>query len=120
LSFARVVFRSAAIYGFLVLLPQYFMEGRIGRDYPPPITHPEHFYGFLGVTLAWQVAYLVIATDPVRFRPFMLLGVLAKASFGIAAVVLFLQDRLPGTVLAFSSFDLVLGALFFTAWFRLR
>ena len=39
--FASRVFRIAAIYGLIVLLPQYFMEGRIGRDTPPPITHPE-------------------------------------------------------------------------------
>lgn len=52
--FARYLFCFAAIYGFLVLVPQYFLEEHIGRDYPPPITHPEHFYGFLGVALAWQ------------------------------------------------------------------
>jgi hypothetical protein len=120
LRFARYVFRLAGVYGILVLLPQYFMEDRIGRDYPPPITHPEHFYGFVGVALTWQAAYLLISTDPVRFRPFMLLAVLAKASFGIAVLALFLQNRVPFAVLGFSSFDLVLGVLFFSAWLRLR
>jgi hypothetical protein len=38
--FARRVFLIAGIYGLLVLLPLSFMEGRIGRDQPPPITHP--------------------------------------------------------------------------------
>jgi hypothetical protein len=52
LRFARVVFLVAGIYGILVLLPQYFLEERIGIDSPPPITHPEHFYGFVGVALA--------------------------------------------------------------------
>jgi len=65
---ARIVFRVAGVYGFLALLPQYFMEQQIGRDYPPPITHPETFYGFIGIALAWQAAFLVIARDPVRFR----------------------------------------------------
>lgn len=41
--FARRVFTAAAVYGILVLTPQYFMEARIGRDYPPAITHPEQF-----------------------------------------------------------------------------
>jgi len=58
-TFARRVFAAAGIYGVLVLAPQYFMEGRIGRDFPPPITHPEHFYRFIGVALAWQVLFLV-------------------------------------------------------------
>ena len=49
--FARRTFLVAGIYGLVVLLPMYFLEGRIGRDTPPPITHPEFFYGFLGVAI---------------------------------------------------------------------
>ena len=40
-SFARRVYTVAGIYGLIVMLPQYFLEDRIGRDYPPPITHPD-------------------------------------------------------------------------------
>ena len=58
--FARRVYTVAGIYGLIVMLPQYFLEDRIGRDTPPPITHPEHFYGFIGVVIAWQLAFLVI------------------------------------------------------------
>ncbi len=96
------------------------MEDHIGRDCPPPITHPEHFYGFVGVALAWQAAFLAIARDPVRFRPFMIPAVLEKATFGIAVVVLFFQNRVPEMVLGFGAVDLLLGALFFVAWLRLR
>ena len=120
MRFARIVFRFAAVYGFLVMLPQYFMEQQLGRDYPPPITHLEHFYGFVGVALAWQVAFLVIASDPVRFRPLMIPAVLEKATFGIAVVLLFFQSRVSGMVLGFGAFDLLLGSLFFVAWLRLR
>jgi hypothetical protein len=118
--FARVVFLAAGIYGILVLLPQYFLEERIGIDYPPPITHPEHFYGFVGVALAWQVAFLVVARDPRRFRPIMIPAVLEKAAFGIAAPVLYLQTRVPAATLGFGLVDLLLGTLFFIAWLRLR
>jgi hypothetical protein len=117
-SFARRVFLTAAIYGFLALVPQYFMEERVGRDFPPPITHPEHFYGFLGVALAWQVLFVVIARDPVRYRPVMLVAVLEKLSFGVAAIVLFAQGRLHAVVLGAAAIDLVLAA-FFIAAFRL-
>ena len=55
-TFARVVFLIAGIYGFAVLVPQYFMEDLIARNYPPPLTHPEQFYGFLGLAMAWQCA----------------------------------------------------------------
>ena len=116
--FARRVFMAAAIYGVLVLLPQYFMEVRIGRDFPPPVTHPEHFYGFVGVALAWQVLFVVVARDPVRYRPVMPVAVLEKLAFGVAAVVLFSQGRLHAAVLGAGLVDLVLAALFVAA-FRL-
>ena len=38
--FARRTFLIAGIYGLLGLLPLYFMEGRIGREQPPPSTIP--------------------------------------------------------------------------------
>ena len=116
--FAERVFRLAAIYGILVLLPQYFMEERIGRDFPPPITHPEHFYGFIGVALAWQVVFLIIARDPVRYRPIMLAAILEKLAFGGAALALFLAQRLAPSVLAAGVVDLVLAALFLVAYRR--
>lgn len=37
--FACRTFPGAGLYGLVVLLPMYFLEGRIGRDTPPPITH---------------------------------------------------------------------------------
>ena len=69
---ARWIFLIAGIYGVLVITPFYFLEDQIGRDYPPAITHPDVYYGFIGVTLAWQIAFLVIATHPLRLRPLML------------------------------------------------
>ena len=84
MNFARRVFRIAAIYGILALAPQYFLEENVGRDFPPPITHPEHFYGFVGVALAWQFLFLVIANNPVRFRPAMPVAVVEKLAFGVA------------------------------------
>src|SRR4051794_3182355 len=61
MTFARWVFLLAGMFGLAVLLPQFFAEGRIVRDYPPPITHPEFFYGFLGVGVAWQLVFLIIS-----------------------------------------------------------
>jgi len=49
---SRVGSFAAGIYGIAVIAPQYFMEAQVGRDYPPAITHPEYFYGFVGVGLA--------------------------------------------------------------------
>ena len=116
--FASRVFRIAAIYGLIVLVPQYFMEARVGRDAPPPITHPEYFYGFVGVALAWQLAFLVIARDPLRHRPLMPVAVLEKASFGLATIALYLAGRLSLQMLGAGLVDLVLGTLFVISYLR--
>ncbi|MCC6741368.1 MAG: hypothetical protein IT452_20160 [Planctomycetia bacterium] len=118
--FARRVFTIAGIYGLAVLLPFYGLEGKIGRDAPPAITHPEYFYGFLGVAVAWQVAFLLIGRDPARLRPLMVPAVLEKAAFGIAVVVLYGLGRVDARTLAGGGVDLLLGALFVAAFVRTR
>jgi hypothetical protein len=116
-TFARRVFLVAAVYGFVALIPQYFMEGKSGRDFPPPITHPEYYYGFIGVALAWQVLFLVIAGDPIRYRVAIVPATLEKLSFGGAAVVLYVQGRLAALMFGAGIVDL-LFALLFVAAFR--
>ncbi len=116
MKFAKVVFWAAGIWGFLVLTPLYFMFGLIGRKDPPAITHPGFYYGFVGVALAWQIAFLVIARDPVRFRPMMLPSVVEKFSYGVAVVVLVMQGRMHGSDLMFAGTDLLLGVLFVAAY----
>lgn len=116
MRFAKIVFYVAGIYGLVNLLPQYFMEAKVGNDFPPAITHPEFFYGFLGVAAAWQVLFLMIARDPARLRPAMLPGVLEKVSFGMATLVLYFKGRLPGMVLSFGVIDLIFAALFVAAY----
>ena len=118
MKFAKRVFLFAGVYGLVVLLPQYFFEAQIGRDYPPPITHPEHFYGFIGVAVAWQVAFLIVSTDPVRYRPMMVAAILEKLSFGVAAILLFSGGRIPAMMFAFAMIDLFLAALFSVAFVR--
>jgi hypothetical protein len=111
-SLARRVFTIAAIYGILVLFPQYFMEEIVGHYFPPPITHAENFYGFIGVALAWQVLFLLIARDPIRYRPAMIPAMLEKLAFGIPCIVLFIQGRVSSVILAAGVVDLILLALF--------
>lgn len=120
MRFARNAFRFAGWYGLAVMLPMFFLEERIGLDLPPAITHPEFFYGFISVTLAWQVAYLVIAEDPARFRPLMIAAILEKGIFGPVAVVLYLQGRMAAPVLAGGVADMLLGVLFAVAYWKTR
>ena len=118
MRFAKVVFRVAGVYGLLVLLPQYFLEGKYGRDFPPPVGHPEHYYGFVGVAVAWQVLFLFLSRDPVRYRPMMIPSIVEKLSFGAACVALFMAGRLAPMLLAAGAIDLVLCALFVAAYLK--
>lgn len=114
--FARRVFFWAGVYGVLVLAPQYLLELGIGPALPAPLQHPEQFYGFIGVALAWQVAFLVISRDVQRYRLLMLPAILEKLSFGVPVVLLFSAGRVGTDVLFFACIDLALGALFLMAF----
>ena len=118
MKFAKTVFWIAGIWGVLVIAPLYFMFDLIGRNDPPAITHPGFFYGFAGAALAWQIAFFIIASDPVRYRPLMIPSVFEKFSYGTAVVVLVLQHRMHPTDVVFGMVDLVLGILFVIAYFK--
>ena len=120
MKFARLVFLIAGIYGLLVLLPGYFLEEKTGRDFPPPITHPEYYYGFIGVAVAWQVVFLILSRDPIRYRPMMIPAILEKATFGVAVLILFSQQRVSTFMLAAALVDSVLGVLFVLAYIKTR
>jgi hypothetical protein len=117
MRFAAWVFRIAGLYGLLVTLPLFVQESQYAV--PLPVNHPEFYYGFAGVVLAWQVAFFVIGSNPIRYRTFMLVAVLEKAS-ALAFVALWMQKRAPDMWLAAGLIDLTLGVLFGVAWFRTR
>jgi hypothetical protein len=118
MKFAKTVFLIAGIWGVLLLAPLYFIFDLIGQQDPPAITHPAFFYGFVGLGLAWQVAFFIIARDPVRFRPVMIPSILEKVGYGGAVLVLYAQDRMHVQDLAFGLVDLLFAALFAVAFLR--
>jgi len=110
MSVSRIplLFRVAAAYGLIALLPMYFRA-------PADLTHPAFYFGFIGVATAWQLAFLVIAQDPLRYRLIILPGIVEKLGFGIAAVWLWSVGRLSDPLLALGgALDLVMAAAF--AW----
>jgi hypothetical protein len=120
MKFARIVFWIAGIWGLLVITPLYFLFDIIGQKDPPAITHPGFFYGFVGLALAWQVAFCFMATDPVRYRPLMIPSILEKAAWTIAVVTLVLQGRMHNSDLVFAGTDGLLGLLFVIAYFKTK
>jgi hypothetical protein len=118
MRFAKWVFLLAGVWGVLLVAPLYFLEAKTGEDYPPPVTHPEYYYGFAGVTLSWQILFLVIASDPTRYRRAMLPAVLEKLSFAAAVPALYLAGRVPGVMVGFAATDAVWMVLFVIAYLR--
>jgi len=112
MKFARIAFLIAGIYGIVVIAPQYFLEQTLAQQSQHPFYHPEYFYGFLGVTLAWQIVFLIIAADPLRFRPIMFAACVEKLGFGVAIPILYALNRVTLDMVVAACIDLVLLVLF--------
>jgi hypothetical protein len=120
IGFARRVFTWAGVYGLVALVPLYGLERTMGALYPPAVTHPEFFYGFAGVALAWQIAFLLIGRDPARLRPMMIPAVIEKLGYGVAVLVLVALGRTAPPMALTAVVDLGLAVLFVLAWVRTR
>ena len=116
MKFAKRVFLGAGVWGMVILTPMYFLFDAIGRQNESPITYPQFYYGFLAVTIAWQLAFLVIGSDPVRFRPLMIPSMVEKFYTVLSMAALFVQGRIALTDMIVISPDLALGILFVIAF----
>ena len=114
--FARRVFLAAVIWGAISLLPLPFLKSQIEAGVP--IGHPEYFYGFIGVCIAFQLVFFVIARDPVRYRPLMLCAVAEKALFVVPVLALVQAGLAPASLLVFAAADTLLLLLFAWAYVR--
>lgn len=120
MKFAKVVFWIAGIWGVLVLFPLYFMSDVIGRTDPPAITHLGYYFGFLNVTLAWQLAFFILASDPVRFRPMIIAAIAEKVLFFASLIVLCSLGLASKAECVAALPDLILAGLFSVAYGKTR
>jgi hypothetical protein len=119
IRFARLTFLVAGIYGVIVIVPGFFGEQMAGRQFPPAINHPEYYYGFFGVALAWQIAFLILAGNPLKLRPLIPVAVIEKLVYAIAIALLFASGRIPPLMAVFGGIDFLFGIFFTAAWFKL-
>src|SRR5437867_13392366 len=96
-KFSKIVFYAAGVWGIAILTLLYFSTGTLDRVPAPPVADPMFFYGFLAVTMAFQLVFLVIGSDPVRFRPLMFPSLVEKFGFIVSMVVLFSRGRVTQT-----------------------
>lgn len=86
------------------------------REEWPRFSARDHACRVLGVAVAWQIVFLIVAKDPVRYRLLMLPAIVEKAGFGIVACILYLMGRLSVSLFAAGIIDLVWGLLFGVAF----
>lgn len=115
---AKIIFRIAGIWGLLLLTPLFFLRDRIGVSTPPPITHPGYFYGFVAVSLVFQLLFLLIATDPVRYRPVMPIAALEKLLFTAFIYWLVATRQTYSSRAIIATVELLLGLLFLVAFLK--
>ena len=118
MKFSKYVFLISGIYGVLALVPLYFLENNPQFVKPPAVTHPEFYYGFIGVGFAWQVAFFIISRDPVRYRIMMIPSILEKLSFCIALFYLIAIHRTNPSMMLAGIADLLMAILFGVSYFR--
>lgn len=117
---AKWIYRIAGIYGLIVLVPMLFTEGYFNQQHPPAVNHTELYFGFVTCAIAWQIGFLLIATDPARYHPLIPATWLEKAGFCVATIVLFSMRRLDGQLLTAGLIDGLFGVAFVYAWFATR
>ena len=116
MKFSRIVFITAGVWGLAVLVPFYGLVDISGRHYAVPIEYPQFFWGFFAVALAWQVAFLLIGSDPARFRPLMPVAMLEKFGFVATQLLLYGRGRIVAADAASAVPDFVLGVCFVAAF----
>ncbi len=110
MKFAKWTFLIAGIFGLASLLPLSLAEMSLEPK------QPEFFYGFVFLNLCWQISYLMISANPVRFRPMMIPAFLAKGSGVIALTSLYLDGRVSSLFLFTGAMDGTFALLFLIAF----
>lgn len=120
MRFARSVFILAGLWGIAVLTPLFFLVDVTGRPYQAPNDYPHFYYGFLAVAMAWQLAFLVIGSNPIRYRVLMILAFIEKAGYVITTTLLYSRGRIPAADANTALPDALLLVLFVVAFVKTR
>jgi hypothetical protein len=114
---ARPLFTVAAVFNLLVGVPMLVAYPVVARmlalQGPPTVWF--HIVACVVVLFGW--VYWQIARDPVQFRPYVVLGIVAKSLFVVVIYGHWLAGDVSGRVAALVTADLVF-ALVFAAYLR--
>jgi hypothetical protein len=114
MKLAKWIFLVAGILGLLSTIPLAFAEKVL------VVKQPEFFYGFVCLDICWQILYLFLCSDPVRYRPMMIPAFLAKVSGTVALTWLYLLGRVSSQWIAIGTVDGIFAVLFLAAFWATR
>jgi hypothetical protein len=117
---AKIIFIGAGIWGIAVLTPLYWLVDISGRHYAPPNDYPQFFYGFIAVAIAWQIAFLMIGSDPARFRIFMIPAMIEKFAYVSTLLIMHGRSLIPTIDVQPAIPDGLIGLLFIVAFWATR
>ena len=118
MRFARIVFRIAGTWGLIILTPLYWLFPGDAGGPGAVFTYGQAYFGFLGVTVAWQIAFFVIASSPVTMRRLMPVAIVEKAAYVLPIAILAAQGRVTGAQASSAVPDFILGSLFVAAYVK--
>jgi hypothetical protein len=107
---ARFTFLVAGILGLVATVPLAFAEKVMG------VAQPEFYYGFVLLDICWQILYLLLSSDPVRYRPMMIPAFLAKGSGTVALTWLYVLGRVSSQWVGIGTVDGIFAVLFLVAF----
>lgn len=111
MAFARWSFALAGLYGLVATISLYFRA--------PLGVESLWLYDFAGAAAATQWLYVLIATDPPRYRLAIPVGIVSKLSFAIPVALLYARNAVSGSTFVFGLIDIALAALFAANFVRL-
>lgn len=114
MKLAKWIFLIVGIFGLLSTIPLVFAEKATA------VKQPEFYYGFVFLNICWQILYLFLSTDPVRYRPMMIPAFVAKGSGTVALTWLYLLGQVSTQWIIIGAFDGLFAALFLVAFWTTR
>jgi len=105
---ATWIFRIAGVWGLIAVTPLFFAD-------TATLAAPVPYYGFAGLALAFQLLFLLVSTDPVRYRPVMLVCVFEKLA-ALPFIFLYVAGRGEAPFFYGGLIDQVLAVAFLTAY----
>jgi len=114
MKLARWIFLVAGAVGLLSMIPLVFAGKMMG------VKQPEYYYGFIFLNICWQILYLFISTNPLRYRPIMVPAFLAKGSGTAALTWLYFRGQVSGQWVVIGAVDGIFAILFLVAFWAVR